>query len=738
MGVAGKSNDGAQVDGHVFLHLQKVSASYQLINRVRTQLRHDAAQLLCNEQHKAFNIFGLADKFFAQLGVLSCDAKGTGAQMTYAHHAAAHGDQRSGCKAEFLCAQQQRNRNVMAAHQLAIRFKGDALTQTIPAKNLMCFRKTDFPGKSRMVNAAHGCCAGTTFAAGNQYTFCARLCNAAGNGSHASGRDQLDRHAGVFIGALKIVDQLRQILNGINIVMRRRRDQGDALRGTTGSGNFFGHLASGQMAALAGLRALRHLNLNLLRRQQIITGHAEAARSHLLDGGVEFAAEAFRQLSTLAAVGFAAQTVHGLRHALMGLLRNGAIGHRTSLKPFDDVLYRFHFLQRDGLAAVVAEVQQRSDGARSVVFNHGSVFIEQTAVVIPYRLLKRVDDFRRVQVFFRILTFAQSVFADAVQRIAAHKRAYKRPVVMPTAVRFDAAETGSTQIVWRVGEIGVHQRSIKANGLKQLRALISLQRGYAHLGRDLQHADGQRFIVVCDGLFGRFINLSIPAQLRNALMRQIGIDRARTIADQHSHLVDVTGFAALQNYGNGCSLFLSHQMLLQSRHSQQRRNGQMFTAKSSVGQYDDVHAVYASLVTGGKQMIKRRLKALPPRIKHAQRGHAKHRMLNAANAIQLFRRQDGRGQLDDHAVFRAGIQKIAVIADVDRLIGFHLLADGVDGRIGDLRKPLLKVGKQRRMRLRQCGYRLVCSHGNRGFNAVNRHGQKHIMDILVGVPEGLA
>ena len=66
------------------------------------------------------------------------------------------------------------------------------------------------------------------------------------------------------VGILKIVDQLRQILDRINIMMRRRRDQAHARRRAANFGYPRIHLASRQLAAFARLGALRHLDLNLV------------------------------------------------------------------------------------------------------------------------------------------------------------------------------------------------------------------------------------------------------------------------------------------------------------------------------------------------------------------------------------------------------------------------------------------------------------------------------------------
>ena len=47
------------------------------------------------------------------------------------------------------------------------------------------------------------------------------------------------------------------------------------------AGDLFGHLVPGQLAALSGLGALRHLNLQLVRVRQVAARHTEPARCHL-------------------------------------------------------------------------------------------------------------------------------------------------------------------------------------------------------------------------------------------------------------------------------------------------------------------------------------------------------------------------------------------------------------------------------------------------------------------------
>jgi len=109
-----------------FAHLYKVGAPHKVFNRANAQFCHNLAQLFGNIHHKVYNVFGLAAETLSKLRVLRGNTAGAGIKVAHAHHNAAHGNQRRGCKAEFLRAQNGGNRYVSAAHKLAVGFKYNA------------------------------------------------------------------------------------------------------------------------------------------------------------------------------------------------------------------------------------------------------------------------------------------------------------------------------------------------------------------------------------------------------------------------------------------------------------------------------------------------------------------------------------------------------------------------------------------------------------------------------------
>src|SRR5712692_10179208 len=79
------------------------------------------------------------------------------------------------------------------------------------------------------------------------------------------------------------MNELRQVFDRINIMVRRRRDEAYARSRVTHLGDPGIDLMAGKLAALARLRALRHFDLQIVGVDQVLAGHAETAGSDLLD-----------------------------------------------------------------------------------------------------------------------------------------------------------------------------------------------------------------------------------------------------------------------------------------------------------------------------------------------------------------------------------------------------------------------------------------------------------------------
>ena len=115
-------------------------------------------------------------------------------------------------------------------------------------------------------------------------------------------------------------------------------------------GDVFIDLVAGQLAALAGLCALRHLDLQLVGVDEIVGGDAEAAAGDLLDGAaaqiaVGIGLEARFVFAALAGVGHAAEAVHGDGESFVGFFADGSEAHGAGGEALDDFLGRLDLVR---------------------------------------------------------------------------------------------------------------------------------------------------------------------------------------------------------------------------------------------------------------------------------------------------------------------------------------------------------------------------------------------------------
>ena len=133
--------------------------------------------------------------------------------------------------------------------------------------------------------------------------------------------------------------------------MRRRRDEGNAGLGVAKAGDFLRRFVPGQLTTLARLGSLSHLDLQLVGKDAVFRGYAEAPGGHLLDPRVAVDRQssrpkARRVLSSLTGVAFAAQPIHRDRDRLVRLGGNGTVRHGPRGESPQDAVHRLYRLHR--------------------------------------------------------------------------------------------------------------------------------------------------------------------------------------------------------------------------------------------------------------------------------------------------------------------------------------------------------------------------------------------------------
>ena len=159
----------------------------------------------------------------------------------------------------------------------------DVLAEARADQGAMHLGEAELPRHAGVLDGVQRGGGGAAAVAGDVDHVGAGLGHPGGDGADAGPGHQLHRDAGARIDHAQVVDELRQVLDGVDVVVRRRRDERDAGGGAAQPGDVRGDLVAGQLAALARLGALGDLDLELLGAGQVGRGDAEAPGGDLAD-----------------------------------------------------------------------------------------------------------------------------------------------------------------------------------------------------------------------------------------------------------------------------------------------------------------------------------------------------------------------------------------------------------------------------------------------------------------------
>ncbi len=202
--------------------LDEIHAADQVIQLRRTEARHDFAHVLGDKEEEVDHMLRHALEALAQHGILRRDADRAGVQMALAHHDASGRDQRRGGEAELVGTQQRADDDIAACAETAIHLQRHAATEAVQHQGLVGFRKADLPRAARMLDGGQRRRAGSTLEARDGDVIGACLGDTRRNSAHTHLGHQLDRDIGRRIDVLQVEDQLGQILDRIDVMMRRR------------------------------------------------------------------------------------------------------------------------------------------------------------------------------------------------------------------------------------------------------------------------------------------------------------------------------------------------------------------------------------------------------------------------------------------------------------------------------------------------------------------------------------
>ncbi len=300
--------------------VEHLGVADRLLERAEAEPGQVLAHLLGDELEEVDDELGLAGEPLPQIGVLGRDADRAGVEVADPHHDAAGDHQRCRGEAELLGAEQGGDHDVAAGLQLAVGLHDDPVAQPVEQQRLLGLGEPELPRRARVLERGERAGAGAAVVARDQDDVGVRLAHARRHRADTDLADQLDVDARRRVGVLQVVDELGEVLDRVDVVVRRRRDEADARRGVPGARHPRVDLGPGQLAALPRLGALRHLDLDVVGVGEVHARHAEPPGRHLLDGraplGVEQAVDV---LAALAGVRLRAEPVHRDRQRLVRL-----------------------------------------------------------------------------------------------------------------------------------------------------------------------------------------------------------------------------------------------------------------------------------------------------------------------------------------------------------------------------------------------------------------------------------
>mmetsp|Transcript_19513 Transcript_19513/g.65512 ORF Transcript_19513/g.65512 Transcript_19513/m.65512 type:complete len:933 (-) Transcript_19513:1998-4796(-) len=487
--------EAVRVDG------EALGAANHLGEGAVPEARHVAPDLLGHHPEEVDHVLGLPGELLAELRVLGGDAHGARVEVALAHHNAPERDKRRRGKAELLGAQERRHDHVAARLELAVRLQGHPGAEAVEHEGLVGLGEADLHGHARVLDRRPHSRPCAAVAAGDHDVVRLGLGHARGDHADAHLGDELHGDARVDVGRLEVVDELGEVLDGVDVMVRRRRDEADTRRGAARLADELRHLVARELAALAGLGALGHLDLELVRVGKVVGGDAEAARGDLLDCRPALVGKAQGVLAALARVRLAAQRVHRLGERLVGLRADGPEGHGPRGEALDDGRRGLHLVEGHlWEEAVVADLEEAADGNLGVGRVHEArVLRVRLPGVGARRLLQGHHGRGRVVVGLAavapvVVAEVERVRCAAVRGVAERVEAER---VVAELVKAHAPEAARGPAEARLDHLGP-----EAHCLEDLGALVGLHRGDAHLGHDLEDAKTHRLLVARHGRGG--------------------------------------------------------------------------------------------------------------------------------------------------------------------------------------------------------------------------------------------
>ena len=579
------------VEGDSFIAFEQVATAACFFERTQAKACQDFTDFVCNEVEEVFNVFRLTGKALTEFRILRCNTHRALVRVALSIHHAAKANEQVRCKAKFFGTEEGCDHHVTARLELAIDLEFHAATQVIEDKCLFRFGNTEFPRKTSMLNGSKRRSTRTAIMARNEHHVGMSLCDTGSNRTHAHFRNELHRDTSLRVCIAQVVNELSQVFDGVNVMVRRRRNQGHVRNRVAYSCHKFVHLVSRQLTAFTRLCTLSHLDLQILCMAQVVNRHAKAARSNLTDSGATDIAVcgrsiAIRIFTTFTAVAHGTDAVHGNSNRFVGFRAQGAKAHSACHKVVDNGFAGFDFrnINRSRLLEL-EETTQRCLTFRLVV-DELAVGLELFVIATLHSLAECSERLRSPQMLFAFL--AEAVLATRLKNLACIG---KCDVLAFTHFAGDFFKTDTFDAASRTRQELFDKFLVQADSFKDLGTAVATERRDTHLRHDLQKTLVHSLYIVCSSRHRIDIQVAAMAHAGKALECKVRVDDRCTVTEQQSKVHNFADFTGLHNQTDFRTNTSFDQGAVHASHRQKRRHRYITPVNVLIRKHDDIKTV---------------------------------------------------------------------------------------------------------------------------------------------------
>src|SRR5260370_20433486 len=176
--------------------------------------------------------------------------------MALPSHDASDGEERSGAKTKFVGAENRGKDDVAGEFQASVSAERESRTEARANQCVMSFATPNFPRKTGVFDGGTGRGAASAVVPADGDDVRARFGNARSNDADSGTGYKLYADTGARVHGAKVVDQLSEVFDAVNVVVRGRRNQRRAGGGVAGSPGGVGRPAPGGFGAPAPVLSL--------------------------------------------------------------------------------------------------------------------------------------------------------------------------------------------------------------------------------------------------------------------------------------------------------------------------------------------------------------------------------------------------------------------------------------------------------------------------------------------------